>query len=950
MASILGNPIQIWRRPTDEDSYTGLESDLPKRTSSLPATTAHGQRVVTPVSRAHWEASFGPFRLILSRRLLLCGDKPVRLGEPSYNVLLALLVQPGETIDSKTLIMRAWGSTHVEETSLRKAVAALRRALSEAGSTLPYIATVPRRGYRFIEPVVCRDSAASGYTLPTRQSRIIGRDADIAELVSDMTNHRLITVAGPGGIGKTTTALIAAQVALAENRIESIGLVRLDMVEDPNLLVSVFCAAFGIPARSIDRMADIQTFLGHRRMLIVLDSCERIVADTAVFAEKVLALAPNSVIMATSREPLQTQGERIRRLNPLAVPPVGGRLTASEALTFSAAELFVDRAALCHPNFRLTDDTAPIVAEICRRLDGLPLALEVAATRLDSFDLPVLAEVLQGHFRLQMLGRRAALPRHRTLAATLDWSFSTLSEQEQTVLRRLSVFRGPFSFDAARKIAGCQGSTPADIGSLIASLVAKSLVLVGGDQTQGMHRLLDTTRAYARDKLDRSGEADIIARRHALYYEARLTLASHRTDLIWTADWERSYGAELNQIRAALDWATSPSGDPQIALRLTLTGLPLLGHLGLGRECLAWVARAKALPGIQLGQEQLLAMELARGGALAFEDNADAEAAECWRLLGKFDGLVAPQQQFQVLFAQYGGSYISGQFRDCLALGYRMRSVAEAAGDTDAIGIGDHAIGRALLYLGELSDARIALERALSHGTALSRRGFETHRMFDEHVAASCNLATTLMLLGYPERAMELAAEAVDRAYMTGHSSTVCLALGAAGGLIGLECADSTTAGRYIEMLRNYSAQRPGVGLWQHMANIFAATLRSRRCEHGAAVATLKVALGNIRPGRIWPFLTMGLGYLATVLLDAGRYDEALETINETLARCDKAGAFWRYPAYLTVKAEIIDRGGLGTTDETLDCLNQASALSDRQGARLWEPKFTALLKKFEST
>jgi hypothetical protein len=169
-------------------------------------------------------------------------------------------------------------------------------------------------------------------------------------------------------------------------------------------------------------------------------------------------------------------------------------------------------------------------------------------------------------------------------------------------------------------------------------------------------------------------------------------------------------------------------------------------------------------------------------------------------------------------------------------------------------------------------------------------------------------------------------------------------------GLHGLECADSTTAGRYIEMLRNYSAQRPGVGLWQHMANIFAATLRSMHSEHGAAVATLKVALGNIRPGHIWPFLTMGLGYLARVLLDAERYDEALETINETLARCDKAGAFWRYPAYLAVKAEIIDRGGLGTPSEALDCLNQASALSDRQGARLWQPKFAALLGKFEST
>jgi predicted ATPase len=207
------------------------------------------------------------------------------------------------------------------------------------------------------------------------------------------------------------------------------------------------------------------------------------------------------------------------------------------------------------------------VGKICRRLDGVPLAIEVAAARMDSFDLSVLSRVLEGRFRLQMVGRSTALPRHRTLAATLDWSFDALTEQEQIAFRRLSVFRGHFSFDAARYIVGCHGIEPADIGGLIANLVAKSLVTTGGRLAQGRHRLLDTTRAYAKEKLDKSGESSLILRRHATYYEAVLTAAT-RTDLIWWADWERAYGLELYQIRAALNQLSDSRDRPVRGARL----------------------------------------------------------------------------------------------------------------------------------------------------------------------------------------------------------------------------------------------------------------------------------------------------------------------------------------------------------------------------------------------
>lgn len=543
------------------------------------------------------EATFGPFRVIPSRRLLLCGDKQVRLGEPAYNVLLVLIEHAGETVDRETLIVRAWGSAFIEESNLRTAIAALRRALNEADPTRPYIATVARGGYRFVEPVAFIDLSTTQRGIPLQLARIVGRDAFVADLVEDISQHRLITVVGPGGIGKTTAAQGAARRALSEGSAESVHVIGLETAEDPKLLPSTFRAGLGIVAKSNDPMSDIISFLGKRRILIVLDGCERMIGAIASLAEQVLAFAPSSIVLATSREPLRADGEWIRRLDPLLVPPSSEPLSASDALSFAAVELFVDRATSSHPGFHLTDETAPMVVEICRRLDGVPLAIEVAAARMDSFDLPVLADVLGGHFRLQMLGRSTALPRHRTLAATLDWSFDALSEREQTVFRRLSVFRGPFSFEAARQIVAWDSILAADVSSLIAGLVGKSLVTVGDERMQGKHRLLDTTRAYARDKLDQSGERDVISRRHAIYYGAMLVEAKKRNDLIWTVDWDHAYGGELDQIRAALDWSSSPSCDPELALTLALDALSLWGHLGLEEERLAQVDRVEALPG-----------------------------------------------------------------------------------------------------------------------------------------------------------------------------------------------------------------------------------------------------------------------------------------------------------------------------------------------------------------
>jgi predicted ATPase/DNA-binding winged helix-turn-helix (wHTH) protein len=590
---------------------------------------ADGQR--QDVHATNREASFGPFRLIPHRQMLLCGDRQIHLRGPAYNVLLALVECAGRVVEKETIIARAWGSIHIEECSLRTAVTALRRALSEAGGKREYVATVPRRGYRFVEPVVFGQYPSHRGGLPIQLSRIVGRDDIITALVEDIRRFRLITVVGSGGIGKTTAALGAARRALSEGCVDSAGFADLAPADDPTLLASVVRAELGIAAATDDSMADIEAFIGNRRMLILLDSCEREVPAIAALVESIVAAAPNVVILATSREPLRADGERIRRLDPLPVPPVCAQLNAAAALSFPAIELFVERATASRSNFQMTDENTPMVTEICQRLDGIPLALEIAASRLDSFDVLVLAEALDHHLRLHLPGRNTGLFRHRTLAATLDWSFDALSMQEQIALRRLSVFRGPFTFEAARRIVGDDKIPPAGVTALIASLAAKSLVTADMEGARGKHRLLDTTRAYASDKLVESIDADAVSRRHALYVNGVLEAAQARTDLVWTTEWDAAYGTQLEEIRAALEWSISPTGDPLLALTLTVSALSLWGRLGLCEECLACVDRVLALLGLRPTPEQLVALDTGRTGALVNWDETGALVSETWQ-------------------------------------------------------------------------------------------------------------------------------------------------------------------------------------------------------------------------------------------------------------------------------------------------------------------------------
>src|SRR5262245_53870544 len=373
--------------------------------------------------------SFGPFRLVPSQQLLLEDGKPVRLGSRALEILIALAERPNELVRKEDLIARVWPDTFVEEGNLRVHIATLRRALGDGQGGRRYVTNIPGRGYRFVAPISLfadqevraslPSTAMPTYDVPAPPTRMLGRDDVVNSLISQLPRRRFITLAGPGGIGKTTVALAVADRSTASYR-DGVRFVDLAALTDSLLVPSALGFVLGLAIRSDNPIPGLVAFLRDKKMLLVLDSCEHVIDAAASLAEQVLRGAPGVHILTTSREALRAEGERVQRLGPLGVPAVSAGLTAEEAITYPAIQLFVERATESLDTFELTDADAPVVADVCRRLDGIALAIELAAGRVDAFGVRGLAARLDDRFRLLTHGRRTALPRHQTLSATLD--------------------------------------------------------------------------------------------------------------------------------------------------------------------------------------------------------------------------------------------------------------------------------------------------------------------------------------------------------------------------------------------------------------------------------------------------------------------------------------------------------------------------------------------------
>ena len=341
------------------------------------------------------------------------------------------------------------------------------------------------------------------------------------KLSQRLLSERFITLRGPGGIGKTTVAIALAHELSAQFD-GQVRFLDFSMVKDAALVAGTIAWALGLVVHHSDPTDSIVGYLRNRRLLLVLDSCEHVVEAIAGMAERIHQQAPGVSILVTSRESLLVEGEQIFELGPLEGPPQGAGLSASEMLAYPAARLFTERAAAAGHRAEITDEDAEVLAEICSKLDGIALAIELAAVRVGTHGLREMVTLLDGRLKLEWRGRRTAPPRQQTLGATLDWSYGLISESERIALRRLAIFAAPFTLQGATMVAGEEDDPAERIVDSLEQLVAKSLIAVRPDGAVTRYRLLDTTRAYATQKLADSGEATSIARRHARYVQHAL--------------------------------------------------------------------------------------------------------------------------------------------------------------------------------------------------------------------------------------------------------------------------------------------------------------------------------------------------------------------------------------------------------------------------------------------
>src|ERR1700751_2457792 len=374
--------------------------------------------------------SFGPFSLFVAERLLKKADEPIPLGGRALDILIALVEQAGEVVAHKELISTVWPDVTVEEANLRFQIAALRKALGDGRDSARYISNISGRGYCFVAPVTrsrtVRTVPLTGITttkrvqkLPRRLARMVGRDATVRSLAEQLQRWRFVSIVGPGGIGKTTVAISVAH-ALSDGFHDAVFFIDLAALTDAKLVPTAIASALGLMVQTQDPVVGLLAFIGDRRILLVLDNCEHVIGVAAALAERVVSETPQAHVLATSREALRVEGEHVHLLYSLDCPPEDAGLTAMEALRYPAAQFFRERAAASGYGAELSDIDAPIVARSCRRLDGIALAIELAASRVGSLGIRETAELLDNRFSLLWHGRRTAPPRHETLNAMVD--------------------------------------------------------------------------------------------------------------------------------------------------------------------------------------------------------------------------------------------------------------------------------------------------------------------------------------------------------------------------------------------------------------------------------------------------------------------------------------------------------------------------------------------------
>ncbi|MDR6635529.1 putative ATPase/DNA-binding winged helix-turn-helix (wHTH) protein [Phyllobacterium sp. 1468] len=898
------------------------------------------------------ETSFGSFVLYAERHLLLKDGEPVTIGSRALEILITLTERSGELATKDELTARAWPNTTVEESNLRAQIALLRRVLGDDQAAPRYIAAVPSRGYRFVAPltrsrVENEPETTAPNNLPRQLIQAIGRDEAIKIVEGRFKRSRVVTIVGPGGIGKTTVRLRVAERLWSSHK-HGLCFVDLAPITNPQLVPSILALLLRLPETSGDPTSTLIGHLREKQMLLIFDSCELVLEATARLAETLLRQAPEISILATSREALRVEGESVYRLPPLDLPPSAAGLTAADALQFAAIRLFVERATSFASEYSFDDDEAPVVTHICRQLDGIALAIELAAARVEAFGTRGIAELLNDRLRLLTGGRRTALPRHQTLAAMIDWSYGALSEGERKVLRRLAVFAGHFGRDAAAAIATDPSAPDRDVPGHLADLVAKSLVAVDAQGKVARYRLLDTTRAFVLDKVRDEGELNAAMRQLAAYLCEVLRHSQEEVEALSSEDWLSRYGIHINNVRFALDWAYSDHGDSEVGLGLTVAAIPIWYQLSLVDECLTGVQRA--LRGIAPGERrdqnarQIMQLYRALGLSKAFKIGFAPQATAAFaKALEISEELADLDAQAEALWGLWVAQVGMGEYRASLGSAERFVAVAESGLDRF---IGDRMLSMTLFCMGDFRGARRHADLMLAHDVSTETASASSVRFrLGQSVSARIQPAQLLWMQGFPDQAIKAVDTAVEAARGSGHAISLCETLARWSCPVLVHVGDYTAADLAITELLDLATAN-ALGPWEVFGRCWKAALLIERGLPERGVSLLRNGLAELRQVKLFNLYNVRfLGYLAEGLSSLGQHGEARSLVEAAISASEEKEELWCVAELHRLRGDVLWRGG-DDLESVERCYRHSVEVAGRQDALSWELRTTTSLAR----
>ena len=895
------------------------------------------------------------WQIDLARRELRAGGVPVPLGGRAFEIMELLVRSAGQLVTKDEMMERVWPGVVVGENTLQVHVHAVRKALGTHRSLLK---TASGRGYRLTgawtrtigpasEPMNAAElkapgDVASGQTprfgnLPMGAVELIGRAETVQRLLDLVSAYRVVTLTGPGGIGKTKLALEVGR-GLMPAFCGDVWFVDLVSLSDPALVSSTVASTLNL---DLDRRgpspSSVAHAIGKRRLLIVLDNCEHLIGATAELAETLLRHCPNVSILGTSRERLRIDGEINFRVPPLDVPPQGPRST-DDISAHSAVELFIARMGDQPANRRHDSDLLKI-GELCRRLDGMPLAIELAASRAATLGPEQVLAHLDDRFALLTGGRRTALPRHQTLGATLDWSYELLPEWEKRLLRSLAVFPAGFALDAAVNVASREDVPALRVAEGIANLAEKSLVDLDKSTSVARWRLLETTRIYALARLAEAGEVATVMRRQAEFFCGLFQTTAARLELKSIGPVMSGFAREIDNVRAALDWSFSIGGDSALGVRLTAAYVPVWLSLSLVDECLS--RSGQALAALEREPPEDLRELMHLHTALGWQQMSGVPVAggtTSWRAVLRIGEEIGDiDHQLHALWALWVDCKNGGRPRDGLSLADRFVALAEKSAQFANRFVGERIRGKSLHMLGRHTEARVCIERMLSHHVPSAESGHFLRSYFDQKIIAYNTIARISWIEGHQERALKEVEDNIQRAIDLGHHLSMASVLAECGCPVAFLSGNLDLCERYTAQLREESRPR-ALDVWNTFAECFSGELLIRRGQVEAGINRLGAGIEKLRRANFVVYhQTQFLSALASGLAKCGQIERAHRALDDALDECTRTGEAWFLPELYRIRGEIAILADSRSMDVAEALFTDALRIAGEQGALSWE-------------